>query len=279
MSESDDISKQELAEAAGSHGEVSDQSNRLVVIDEGHPALIREPTLLEQALAQNVSSEQLQQFMDLQERYEANEARKAFAAAFVRCQKEMPAIQNEAFNKHTKSNYAKLEHINAGITPIATKHGFSISFSEGKAEIAEMIRADCVIRHKLGHTENHFVDMPLDLAGSQGTTNKTSIQAKKSSFTYACRTLLCMIFNLTVGDDVDGNAPDELTNYISKRRIEQLEELIAAQDDSFRSRVMEWLKGKGIESLENIPAESFDACLKSIKSSAKIAAELNNEDS
>ena len=235
-------------------------------------------SLLEQALAKGVSTEQLQQFMDLQERYEANEARKAFASAMVRCQKDMPAIEAEAWNKHTESYYARLEHINAGITPIYTRCGFSISFSEGTASIPEMIRTNCIVRHKFGHTETHFVDMPLDLAGSQGTTNKTKIQAKKSSFQYACRTLVCMIFNLTVGKDVDGNAPEEPINYISKRRIEQLEQVISAQDDSFRPRVMEWLKGKGIESLEAIQIESFDACLKSIKSSAKIAAELNNAD-
>lgn len=163
-------------------------------------------SLLEQALARGVSSEQLQQFMDLQERYEANEARKAFAAAFVRCQKKMPAIQNQALNDHTQSMYSKLEHINAGITPIYTAEGFSVSFSEGAASIPEMIRADLVIRHKFGHTESHYIEMPIDQTGIKDGVNKTAIQGKKSTFTIACRTLLVMLFNLTVGDDVDGNA-------------------------------------------------------------------------
>lgn len=184
-----------------------DSKQQLEVANVSAPPVDLGPvSLLEKALAKGVSTEQLQQFMDLQERHEAKEAKKAFASAMVKCQKEMPAIQNAALNDHTQSMYSKLEHINAGITPIYTKNGFSISFSEGKADIAEYIRADCVIRHKFGHAESHFVDMPLDLAGSQGTTNKTPIQAKKSSFTYACRTLICMLFNLTVGDDVDGNA-------------------------------------------------------------------------
>lgn len=266
MSESDDASKQELVEA----------EKPIIMVDP-----IQAPnsvSLLERALEKGVSSEQLQQFMDLQERYDDREASKAFSAAFVRCQKEMPAIHAKAWNDHTKSMYAKLQHVNAGITPIYTKHGFSVSFSEGKAEIPEYIRTVCVIRHKFGHSETHFVDMPLDLKGIKDGVNKTAIQAKKSSFQYACRTLVCMIFNLTVGDDVDGNAPEAEINYISKHRVEQLEEVINAQDDSFRPRVMEYLKGKGIDSLETIQAESFSACLRSIKSSAKIAEDLNNAD-
>lgn len=199
MGESSNLSEQELAATAGSHGEVSDQSSRLPMeIEPGNQ-------LIAMAMDKNMSVDIIEKLLDQKMRFEADEARKAFAVAMAKCQKEMPAIQAQAENDQTSSMYAKLEHINAGITPIYTKHGFSISFGEGKAEIAEMIRIEARVIHKLGHVDQYFYDLPLDLAGIRDQVNKTKIHAKGSTTTYGRRYLLTMIFNLTVGDDVDGN--------------------------------------------------------------------------
>jgi len=264
---------------------MNDKVERQVTVDLANPsapAVIVDPnpvSLLAQALAQNVSSEQLQQFMDLQERYEANEARKAYAVALVKCQKEMPNVMAQAEGEKTDSFYAKLGHINRLITPIYTKNGFSVTFGEGEAKRDGEIRTVGRLMHKLGHFEDFYCDLPLDLAGAQGSVNKTKIHAKGSSNSYGERYIIKRMFNLSIlSEDDDATAAGEaVVNYISKRRVDILEELIAAQDDSFRPRVMEWLKGKGIESLQAIQIESYDACLKSIKSSAKISAELNKE--
>ncbi len=163
-------------------------------------------TLLADALARGVSTEQLQQFMDLQERYEANEARKAYAQDMVKCQKQMPTVMAAVEGEKKNSYYAKMGHINQLITPIYTKAGFSLSFGQGVPAIEGEIRTTCRVLHKLGHYEDFFIDLPPDMAGAQGTVNKTAIHARASSNTYGQRYIVKGIFNLSIlSEDDDGN--------------------------------------------------------------------------
>ena len=183
--------------------------NGITLQEPGAIQPVAEPTpvsLLQQALAQGVDTDTLTKFMDLQERYEANEARKAYADAMSKCQKALPKVIAGAENTHTESSYAKLEHINAAITPVYSKNGFSISFGEDPID-GDMIRITATVLHKLGHKEKFVYDLPLDLNSMSGKANKTAIHAKGSTTTYGRRYLTMMIFNLTVGDDTDGNLP------------------------------------------------------------------------
>lgn len=162
-------------------------------------------SLLAQALAQGVNTEQLQQFMDMQQQHERNEARKAYAQDMVKCQSKMPQIMAQVEGEKTNSYYAKLGHINMLITPVYTKHGFSLSFGHGVAALEDEIRTTCRVLHKSGHCEDFFIDLPPDLAGAQGTVNKTAIHARASSNTYGQRYITKGIFNLSIlSEDDDG---------------------------------------------------------------------------
>lgn len=191
---------------------------RIGDIPADHPAA-NPMEMVARALDKGIDGPMLQQFMDLQERYEANEARKAYADAMAKCQKAMPAIQARAANDQTDSVYAKLEHINAAITPIYTKHGFSISFGEQPLD-GDQIRIYARVLHKMGHAEEYTFDLDLDQKGLRGNDNKTAIHAKGSSITYARRYLTTMIFNLTVGDDVDGNLPGDAGRITEEQALE-----------------------------------------------------------
>lgn len=160
--------------------------------------------LLAMAVQRGADPVQLGQLLDLKERYDREEARKAYAEAMTAVQNEAPVIAKDALNKQTASQYAKLEAINAGLVPVYTRHGLSLSFSQGEAEKPEHIRIQCQITHKLGHTENRYVDLPLDMTGIAGTVNKTAIHATGSTYSYGRRYLTCMIFNVSTGDDDDG---------------------------------------------------------------------------
>ena len=163
--------------------------------------------LLARALEKGVDTETLRQFMDLKERFEADEARKAYAADMVKCQKAMPDIAALAEGEKTNSHYAKLGYINKLITPIYTKHGFSISFNEGVPAKEGDVRTTGRVLHRLGHFEDFFIDLPPDLAGAQGTVNKTAIHAKGSSNTYGERYIVKRVFNLSIlSEDDDGSA-------------------------------------------------------------------------
>lgn len=162
--------------------------------------------LLAIAVQRGTDADQLGKLLDLQERWEAGQARKAYAAAMKAVQGEAPKIAKEATNTQTKSQYALLETINAGLVPVYTRHGFSLSFSQGQTEAEGHIRIVCDVSHEAGHSEVKHVDLPLDMTGIAGTVNKTAIHATGSTYSYGRRYLTCMIFNVSTGDDDDGQA-------------------------------------------------------------------------
>ncbi len=160
----------------------------------------------------DVDVEKMAKLVELQEHIYDKQAEIAYSNAMQELQQEIPTIEALSTNPQTHSKYAKLEHINKIITPIYTKHGFSLSFGMAECPIENWFRTTCTIRHKLGHSVKEFIDLPLDDKGIKGSTNKTPVHAAGSSNSYARRYLTVMVFNLTVGgEDLDGNKPQEMS--------------------------------------------------------------------
>ncbi len=170
--------------------------------------------LLQAAIAHNVDTEKLSKLMDLQERWEKNKAKEAYAKAMAACEKEMPAVLKDRENTHTRSQYATLDAVNTAVKPVYAKHGFSVSFNEQPSQKADEIVMIATVRHEAGHVEQFTACIPIDGAGMKGGMNKTGTQAKGSTLTYARRYLMLMIFNIAISDeDTDGNAPQEISDY------------------------------------------------------------------
>lgn len=213
-------------------------------------------TLLHQALAMGVDTDTLKQFMDLQERYEANEARKAFAKDMALCQKKMPVIVADSPNVQTSSLYAKLGKITSIIAPVYTAQGFSLMFDEIPID-GDLMRIQATVLHRMGHQQIFHYDVPLDLGGLRGNENKTPIQAKGSSTTYARRYLTCMIFNLAVGDDLDGQDPTGSNGRVDEQQAMRL----SAAVDEWRLNDGALLREFGIVNWSQLPAKDFDKAM------------------
>lgn len=150
---------------------------------------------------------QLDKLLDLQFKWEADQARKAYADSMAIAQAEMPAVFKDRFNTQTKSWYATLDSINNRITPVYTKHGFSLSFDTEDSPLDKCIRIVCRVLHYKGHREEFRYDQPIDDVGIAGSVNKTQVHARGSAMTYGRRYLTLMIFNLVASDeDDDGNS-------------------------------------------------------------------------
>lgn len=159
------------------------------------------------ALEMGVSPDILKQMMDLRDREEARNAERAFAAAMVAAQAEMPQVVRNAKNTQTNSLYAKYETISEAIQPIITKHGFACMFSEGQPALPNHIRTLCDVVHEAGHTKQFYADIPFDNVGMKGNANKTNTHAYGSTKSYGKRYLKCEIFDVAVkNQDDDGNA-------------------------------------------------------------------------
>ena len=149
---------------------------------------------------------QLEKLLGLQERYEANQARKLYTASFSVVQANITSVVKTKSNPQTHSKYADLNGIIASSKPIYTAEGFSIIFSEGKPAVENAIRICADVLHRAGHKESYYYDVPLDGVGLKGNANMTKIHGKASSTSYGRRYLMCMIWNIPTGDDDDGTA-------------------------------------------------------------------------
>lgn len=154
----------------------------------------------------NVDVEKMERLFAMYEKMEARKAEQAFSDAMKAAQAEMPMIGKDRHNSQTNSDYATLDAINARITPIYTRHGFSLTFDTTDSPLAEHIRVVCNVLHNDGHSKAYSYDAPMDATGIGGKVNKTPTHARGSAITYGRRYLTLMIFNLSTGVDDDGNS-------------------------------------------------------------------------
>ncbi len=161
--------------------------------------------LLDKMVEKGIDPEALRQMMDLSERWEKNQAVKAFNTSMVACQREMPTVVKDAENKHTRSKYALRETVQRMIRPVYTKHGFSLSFSTQDCPREGHIRILCEIGHEGGDIRTKQFDIPLDGEGSKGNPSAMNKpQATGSTYSYGLRYATLAVFNVVIaGEDDD----------------------------------------------------------------------------
>lgn len=159
--------------------------------------------LLRIAVEKGADIAQLRELMALKREWEADEARKAFAAAMVRFKGDLPQILK---NKHvkfgqTEYDHATLDHICDAVIPKLSEYGFSHNW-ESPSQEAHLIRVTCVLTHEQGHSKTVTLSAGPDKSGS-----KNDIQALGSAASYLQRYTLLMTLGIaTKGADDDGKA-------------------------------------------------------------------------
>lgn len=160
--------------------------------------------LLQVAVSQGADIDKLAKLMDLQERWEKNEARKAFVQAMNQFKSDLPDILK---NRHvrfqtskgvTEYDHATIDQVCDALIPALSKynlhHRWKVAQDNGK------IRVTCVITHEMGHSEETTMEASPDDSGG-----KNAIQAISSSTTYLERyTFLAGTGTAAKGTDTDG---------------------------------------------------------------------------
>ena len=222
-------------------------------------------SIIATAVANGADPDQLSKLLDLQERYEKNEARKAYNKAMRACQEEMPAVVKDSENSHTRSRYASLEAVSKAIKPICAKHGFSLSYGEGVSTVADHILIICKCMHEAGHTEEFTLSCPYDTTGAKGGATKTGIQGMGSSVSYGRRYLKLMIFDVTVADeDDDGNKATVAK--ISETEVQELDHWLSQLNADDQAKFFDYI---GVRQLEDIVAADWGKALSALQRKVK----------
>jgi len=157
-------------------------------------------SLLSQAIEKGLDVESLGKLMDLQERWQAGQARKLFFEAFTEFQSKCPDLRKtkEVNFGQTKYNFAPLADICRQIGKTLKDAGLSYRW-EIQDNPTEL-KVTCLVSHMEGHTEKTTMTSPPDASGS-----KNAIQARGSAIEYLKRYTLIGALGLSTADsDIDG---------------------------------------------------------------------------
>ena len=178
------------------------ENNNLVTKEQSTTVSTTSPMqLIEVAINSGADIDKLERLMTLQERWEDNNAKKAFFAAMSKFNAECPTIIKK--KKAHNSMYAPLGDIHAQIKETLVSCGLSFRFEQ---DHSSGIEVTCLISHELGHTEKATMKANADTSGS-----KSAIQAMASTVTYLMRYTLCSALGITTADeDMDGRLDNGL---------------------------------------------------------------------
>lgn len=164
-------------------------------------ATIDPVSLIKTAVEQNFDIDKLKQLMDLQERWEAKQAKKSFLSALSRFQTMVPVLKktktanvNSRTGGSFKYKYADLGSITQTIKKPLQECGLSYRWEF--AEANGKMKVTCFVSHIDGHTETTTMEAAADNSGA-----KNDIQQKGSTHTYLQRYTLIGALGLSTADE------------------------------------------------------------------------------
>jgi hypothetical protein len=232
-----------------------------------HVPATRSPTpmdLLTQAVASG-NLELAEKLMGLQERWERNQARKAFDNAMAEAKSEMPIIikdQTVDFSSQkgrTNYKYEDMAGLARQVDPILSKHGLSYRYRTSSDK--ESMTVTCIVSHRDGHSEENSLTAPNDLSG-----NKNAIQAIGSTQTYLQRYTLKAALGLAASKDDDAKSADvELISDEQAEEIKKLAETIGPKIGTVEGLYKGFFKKFKVEKIGDIPAKEYKNAIAALK--------------
>lgn len=158
----------------------------------------------------------MDKILAVQERYEAGEARKAFAAAIVAAKRELPAVIGyDKKNSFAGYSYSTLAAIVDGVTKALSRNDLSASWDvssiAGSGATPSSVTVICKLTHCAGHVE---VSPPMmspveNTTSAAGKEKKTPAQAIMSAATSLKRMTIMSMLGLSSGEETSEEDYDE----------------------------------------------------------------------
>jgi len=202
----------------------TEKPGRIIAVENSPPASLQTEitpmTMIQTVIERGGDLDQLQKMMDFQERWEANEAKKAYIRAMTEFKANPPEIvkTKDVAYGNTAYSHAELDRISTTIGQALSKHQLSHAWKTEQLD-GGTIKVTCVITHVLGHSEYESLQAGADQSGS-----KNNIQAIGSTVTYLERyTLLAATGLAAKGQDTDAT---DVVEWITDEQAADLESLI-----------------------------------------------------
>lgn len=227
--------------------------NQIVKMDNQTPTVQNERNNFMLAALEKVQdASQLEKLMELQERFEANEAKKAYDKAMAEFKANPPKIMKDKKVSFNSTNYkhATLANVTHAVNTALAQHGLSASWRTNHQD--RQVCVTCVVSHAMGHREETTMCAMPDDSGK-----KNAIQQIGSTVTYLQRYSLLAMVGLAAFDDDDGIASERIT----EEQVEFLSNKINEHIDD-HERFLSWV---GVDSVESMTPQKYQTAKKAIE--------------
>lgn len=220
--------------------------------------------ILNMAVAGDITGDQIDRMtnlMELKEKWEQTEAKKAYYKAMTAFKADPPKIVKDkqvAFSS-TKYKHATLANVCEQIGASLSKHGLSHSWEtvqDDKGRVGVVTK----ITHELTHSEQTVIWAPADDSG-----HKNKIQQIGSTITYLQRYGLLAMTGLATEDQDDDGQTSKPVQLIGEKQISTLRDHLNIKDFE-ESRLLKWAK---IEKIEDLPMSKYADAIRAIKEAKK----------
>jgi hypothetical protein len=224
-----------------------------------HQPALPAPTSMLQVISQAVMDprcdvEKMRALMDMQERIEERDSKKAFTVAFNALQAELPIINKDGKISHGEgttargnaklnTRFATYPNLNRVVGPLLKKHGFTYSTSVEPDPSGAMIVIS-TLEHVAGHSRTTHFRITADTTGA-----KNNQQGWGSSQQYGMRYNMIALLNIVTEarEDADNDGfqkDDPITSA-------QLKELIKLADEVGADKA-KFCEVMGVEAMPDI---------------------------
>jgi len=190
--------------------------------------------LMQLVLSRGGNLDKLEKMLELQERWEKNEARKAFYEDFAKFKTVAPPLKKDQYNKFFESWYTSLGKLLDTYNPVLAQYGLTLTFLPTEQNEKTMT-VTAVLSHRLGHRESVPMTGPIDVAATgkvSGQKSRNALQDVKSTFTYlrsaAAEAILGVAGTEATHDD-DGNSAGEI-DFVSPEQVKEMTSMITAKN-------------------------------------------------
>lgn len=180
-----------------------EQQDATPAVQQRSMAAVTPGDLLLHALNSGADLDRLERLMEMKERYEQGEARKAYVSDMAQFKLNPPQIVKDKLvgykNKDgsvTGYTHATLGNVTGAIVEGLARHGFSHRWDTEQQ--GQQVTVTCILTHRMGHSERTTLT-----AGKDDSGKKNAIQQMASAVTYLQRYTLLAATGLATQDEND----------------------------------------------------------------------------
>jgi hypothetical protein len=206
----------------------------------------------------DVDADKLGKLLDVQERWEANGAKKAYTSALVSFQTRAPVIKKG--DTANGKPYARMDRIWREVRPLLTDCGLAVSWQSADYDTE---KGSCTIDGLVMHADGHSEPIHYKGPAPEAIRGQNAAQVCGSAVTYCKRYALCNILGINVGDDDDGYTKQIAAEFngINDEQAEALRVLVA-ETKTDKQALLDWA---GAESFAQFPADKYAATVAKLR--------------